>query len=70
MATQGGAQTATAEATATEDVTEDTTEKDDPNERVEKVETYAEKVSAGVKIAEVSRAIQMCLQYKQTWLLG
>ena len=29
---------------------------DGPNKRVEKVETYAEKVSAGVKIAEASRA--------------
>ena len=52
-ATQGVlAPTATAEATATEDVTK----KDGPNERVEKVEIYTEKVSVGVKIAEASRA--------------
>ena len=36
--------------------TEDNTDKDDPNIRVEKVETYAEKVSAGVKTVEVSGA--------------
>ena len=52
-ATQGVlAPTATAEATATEDVTK----KDGPNERVEKGKTYAEKVSASMKINEASRA--------------